>query len=157
MINLSNNLSLNSGEPLNSIGKRIRYVWERSGLHQNQFATLMNVSIPTLSSYFNDKVSPNTDFLIRLIKHASVPADWVLFGKLPNKTKETSLKSDTTRELNTDILEQVVAGIESALKRKHAALDPVKKAALIVLLYEHFSDDNNIKQDTVERFLRIAS
>ena len=99
-----------------------------------------------------------------------VPAAWVVAVSSAKKVSVNRLiwtdeleedndspSLDMPKNPNTDILTQVIAGVESALKRKCAVLDPDKKAELVVLLYEHFINDKTIKQDTVERYLRLAS
>ena len=152
----SDTVATNKGNS-NLIGDRLREVWEKSGIKQEEFALSVGVSVPSLINYFKNRVSPNSEFILKIIEKYSVSPNWLFLGREIFQECTGSSLLDVPQHPNTDILEQVIAGVESALKRKRATLDPGKKAELIVLLYEHFVNEKNINQDTVERYLRLAS
>jgi transcriptional regulator with XRE-family HTH domain len=57
---------------------------------------------------------------------------WILTGTRPRTEK----RGDRTTGLNADLLRKIIQEVETGLSRREMALDPVKKARLITLLYE---------------------
>lgn len=68
-------------EELDTLGKRLAFLRERSGLNQQKIADATGVSRSNLSKYEQDKVKPTSDAIVSLCDFYDVSADWLLRGK----------------------------------------------------------------------------
>ena len=68
---------------LSTVGKRLRYIWKRTGLKQNLFAERIGVAVSTLINYTNDTRSPDSEFLIKVAKEFNVNPTWLLVHQGP--------------------------------------------------------------------------
>ena len=51
--------------------------------------------------------------------------------------------------LDTNVLTQVIVGVEIAQKQQRLVFKPENKAKLIILLYEYFLEDNEAEEDPI--------
>ncbi len=74
--------------------------------------------------------------------------DWILTGA----------DSETKPPRDTDLLRQVLSGVEIGLKKNKLKLKPEKKAELIILLYEHFMEtEKDVNEGEVARYLKLVA
>jgi phage repressor protein C with HTH and peptisase S24 domain/DNA-binding transcriptional regulator YiaG len=65
------------------LGDRLRNVWSKSGLKQDEFATRLGVTTVTLQNYFKNIRLPSSDFIKQTCVEFSVSAEWILWGTGP--------------------------------------------------------------------------
>lgn len=84
--------SVQTNKPRNSLGSRIRRLWQDSGLRQDDFAQQVGISVSTLLNYMRDDRRPDSDVLAQLAKTCHVRLDWLIFGTDPMQPKGSPSK-----------------------------------------------------------------
>ncbi|CAN2041044.1 HTH araC/xylS-type domain-containing protein [Candidatus Magnetomoraceae bacterium gMMP-15] len=136
----------------NKIIDKIKYI--KKFKSDKDIAELLGIS-PT---NFNNRKKRGT--LIPLITewgiHEKVDLNWLLKGD-----ESVYKTSPNNQQINLDILTEVIKSVEEGLNINDLYLPPDKKAQLISLLYEYFTEEdeenNEIDQGTVIKFLRLAT
>lgn len=66
-----------------NVGDRLREVWGKSGLKQDEFATRLGITTVTLQNYFKNVRLPSSDFVKQTCVEFDIAADWLLWGTGP--------------------------------------------------------------------------
>lgn len=128
------------------------------------FAKTAGIPISTFQYYLGKRM-PNAEHLIRIAETYNASLDWLLTGKGARfrsdgsdgyvREKETSYAAP---KINAKLMRSIISTIEEGLKAKKLVLTPSKKAELIALIYETFSESaGNFDRAIVERYLRLIS
>ena len=140
------------------IADRIKNARESLGFDQKSFAESIGVSSgSTISRWERGLNFPPADTLAVIQEKYGISVEWIVTGR-------GSMKGETTRTprvkpplLDTDVLNQVIVGVEQALAEMGRVLKPEKKAELIILLYEHFVTKDEVEEETIERWLKVVA
>lgn len=158
-----------SHETFPGLADRIREV--RGKLTQEKFGELLGISKAQVSKYESQKAFPSSETIDRLASLGSKTREWLLWGAIPGELREGPADFEKPApgkaEINdpylfaavdTSVLAQIIAGVESALLQKHKTLNSVRKAHLISLLYDRFQETGKpVDRQTIEEFLRLVS
>ena len=60
------------------LGNKIATLRKQKGLHQKDFASILNVSSSTIGMWETDKRQPNLDMIVKIAKYFNVTADFLL-------------------------------------------------------------------------------
>ena len=77
----------------------IKELRERLNLTQSEFAKNLNINQAIVSRYENKKLTPTSEFIIRLIKTFNANPNFIFFGKEPY-LNENTYKNEISQELN---------------------------------------------------------
>jgi transcriptional regulator with XRE-family HTH domain len=112
-----------------------------------------------MHQYLSGKSEPTRPVLAAIARAGGVSVSWLAVGEVEehasqvDRSNEAHLKSS----IKASLLTQVIAGVENGLNELELSLDATKKAELISLLYEHFLPQDQVEQETLKRFIRLAS
>ncbi len=146
---------------LKDIGKRIRQVRVEKKLSQVDLGKVLGISGAAVSKYETGDSDGGAINLARIAEIGSVSLDWLISGngwcsfEAGGEIKEpiTGYKVDKLPEIWLEI----IVVVEEYLEEEKLTLSPQKRADLIAILYELFSEGEEIDSDTVARFVRLAS
>lgn len=128
------------------IGTRLKNERERLGMSQSDFAALAEIGRKSQFNYETGERSPDAQYLAA-IANAGADIGYIVTGH-----------SNTPHVSNKDVidwylLEQVIAGVDAFLANRKAKLRADKKAGLIRVLYEKFSQDKELNQAKFKDFM----
>ncbi len=117
-------------------------------------ADRLNLTKATISRYETGLSIPPKEILLRYASLAGLSLDNLLHESSSNNLQH----NETPHLLNTDLLRQVIAGIEIGLAHRGITLPLEKKVELISLLYEYAVKSQEAPTpQTVERYLRLVA
>jgi transcriptional regulator with XRE-family HTH domain len=90
----------------NTLGRRLLYLRELSGLNQQKVSDITGISRSNLSKYEQDKVKPTSDAIVNICNFYDVSADWLLRGI--ETTQKANTISDPDLKRMTDILKELM-------------------------------------------------
>ncbi|NDP58037.1 MAG: helix-turn-helix transcriptional regulator [Oxalobacteraceae bacterium] len=128
------------------IGERLREERESLNLNQESFAQLAKATRQTQSNYEKGSRSPDTEYLYA-ISLAGADIQYIITG----------MRTTPAAPVDTDLLRQVIEGVEYALDNNNLTLSTVYKSKLIALLYEQFSENKQVEQAVINRFLQASN
>ncbi len=71
--------------------------------------------------------------------------------------EETDAEYSTLPALNTQLLAQVIAGLERELDKRHIRLPPERKAHAISLIYDYcFSENKEVTPEVINPYLHLV-
>ncbi|CAN5883046.1 hypothetical protein BH11PSE12_BH11PSE12_18380 [soil metagenome] len=125
---------------------RLKEERERLGMSQQEAADLSGIRREMWGKYERGTAEPGISVVEHFCTHGA-DALYIVTGKhaLP------------ATPVDTDLLRQVIEGIDYALDNNNLSLDTSNKSSLIAVLYEHFSESEKVEQAVVNRFLRVAT
>lgn len=128
------------------IGIRLKNERERLGLSQSDFAALAEIGRKSQFNYETGERSPDAQYL------AAISAAGADIGYIVTGIRHASgaLNKDV---IDWHLLEQVIAGVDEFLADRKAKLRADKKAGLIRVLYEKFSQDKELNQAKFKDFM----
>ena len=140
------------------IAERIKIIRESLGLNQKSFAESIGISSnATISRWERGLNFPPADTLAVIQEKYGISVEWIVTG-------QGTMKGETTRTprvkpplLDTDLLSEVIIGVEKAVVEERLVFKPEKKAELIILLYEHFLSKDEVEEETIERWLKVVA
>ena len=135
-----------------SLGGRIRAA--RGDLSQKKVSSLLGVGIATIQRWENNGTSPSAESLLNLSNILGVNACWLLTGE---GAAQQELLPDNQAEVDTDLLGQIIEGVEIYLNQENAELPAEKKAGLISLLYDRFRAEGKIEKNLLNRFIKLVA
>lgn len=151
--------SKKSYNPFNYLlAERIKVVREELGDSQAAFSRRIGIPLRTLQNIEQAKtVRMDTNSLAK-IAQTGVNIEWFITGEgVPFGQPDRGERPvEPPPPVDTDLLAQVIDGLERALKTQKLVMETDKKAELISLLYEYFLDKDKVRPTVVERFLKIA-
>lgn len=65
----------------NTLGERLRALWEESGVKQEEFAKRLGVTTVTLANYMKGARKPDSDFLLTISTELNICLDWLVAGR----------------------------------------------------------------------------
>lgn len=137
-------------------GERLKERRQKYGFSQLELAQKIGANKNTIQRYESGEL-PKGNFIIAIAEVLECSIDWLLRGvefKPDPKTDELSSKLT----LDTDLLLSIIQSLENGLHRRGLVLDPDKKAEVIALLYESYSDtEKEVTEQTVERYLKLVA
>lgn len=141
------NLSLD-----NSFSERLRVlIKEKLNISQVKFSNKIGISDGYLSMVLANKRGPSSEMIVGIFLNYREYMHWLITGE------DENIES-VNRSIDIDILRQIIEGVEEGLKRNKLKLEPDKKARLISLLYEHYSEsDKEPDNKTVTKYLQLVS
>lgn len=99
--------------------------------------------------------------LVAAFVRLGINANWLLTGEGPMLLKDLAVSSSAQAPAALDLvaLQTVTALLEDELARKHARLDPARKAEVIALLYEEAvaESEEEPRRGKVLRLLRLVA
>lgn len=111
-------------------------------------------------AYFRGEYVPTKEQLIELAKRAGFRNDIDFLNELVGgeflKRREEAMTMATAK-IDEPLMETIVIAVERHLESRKLTLTPEKKARLYVHLYEIFFEDHEVKEETVERVLRLVA
>ena len=127
-------------DDLNTLGKRLAYLRERTGINQQKLSDATGVSRSNLSKYEQDKVKPTSDAIVSLCNFYDISADWLLRGKEVEQSETQKIEAvfdpdlkrmiDVLKELmesdNPHMRSWAIIQFENAFKQQCAAQDEKK-------------------------------
>ena len=102
-------------ENLNTLGKRLAYLRELSGLNQQKLSDATGVSRSNLSKYEQDKVKPTSDAIVSLCNFYDVSADWLLRG-IESQTQKVEAVFDPDLKDMIDVLKELMESGDADLR-----------------------------------------
>ncbi|MCP3130047.1 helix-turn-helix domain-containing protein [Shewanella sp. KJ2020] len=134
-----------------SIGGRLKQLRQEKSLSQSSFSSLLGVSLQAYQNYERGDRPITKDLIVVLMTEFGVEPSWLLSG-------EQALESHSSLpELNEELLQQIIEGIESLLSKKRKVLPIDKKAKIIVMLYKTASIQQNLDPETIRQLIEIAA
>ena len=126
------------------------------------FAKTAGIPISTFQSYLGERL-PNSENLIRISETYDVSLDWLLTGKgtqsrndRPDRCVHEKEATYAASGINAGLLKSIISAFEEGLESRKLVLTPGKKAELIALVYDTFSESaGNFDRAIAERYLRL--
>jgi len=104
---------------------------------------------------------PDSLFIGKFCEEYNVNPTWIISGEGERYLKKVVLDTAISPELaalETDVMTQVIQGVEEFLRDEEKELEPDIKARLISLLYEHFlKAKEKPNQKTIGNYLKLVA
>lgn len=134
-----------------SIGGRLKQLRQKKSLSQSSFSSLLGVSLQAYQNYERGDRPITKDLIVVLMTEFGVEPSWLLSG-------EQALEPHSSQpELNEELLQQIIEGVESLLSKKRKVLPIDKKTKIIVMLYKTASIQQNLDPETIRQLIEIAA
>lgn len=117
-----------------------------------EFSELTGIPYPSLREYLAGKKKPGFDALASIVGATEVSADWLLTGEGSKLRGQLGAS-----EPDTDMLAQIVEGVELLLKKTRRELSPEKKARVIVMLYRSFAANHQVDLAIIREMIELAA
>lgn len=149
------------------LGTRISAVIDLYPLKRNA-AEMAGVSTDQLARYAKGTSAPPFEVLARLALGKGVSLNWLATGNGEMLAQLSGPADAAGSQVNEDLLEACIAGVEAHLAERRQTLPPGKKATLIALLYQEMLERERESThtgkpggeglgDLIGRFVRLAS
>lgn len=127
------------------------------GTHTQAFlADKLGVTNPTVSRYESGEVTPPIEILRKYADFAKTTIKDLLRDE-EISIEETDAEYSTLPALNTQLLAQVIAGLERELDKRHIRLPPERKAHAISLIYDYcFSENKEVTPEVINPYLHLV-
>jgi len=102
-------------DDLNTLGKRLACLRERSGINQQKLSDATGISRSNLSKYEQDKVKPTSDAIVSLCEFYDVSADWLLRGIEPQTQKVEAIFDPDLKDM-IDVLKTLMESGDADLR-----------------------------------------
>lgn len=147
----ANMSKLSTQESNVAIGQRIAAVRASSGLSQNEFAESLGLSPRAYANYERGEREMPVALFKSLCESYRIDPVWLLVGPGEEPVRVTA------RRLDGELLEAIVRLIEDWLIKNRRTLKPPKKARLIRLAYEHYSEQGQVDTSHLNDMLSLAA
>lgn len=144
--------------PLNTVGKRIKYLRKINKESQGSAAKKIGISQGTLSDIENDKTKPSIDTIISVSRYFSISADWLLTGendeKLYNEYHVAENQKDVDNYFTAPVGDENGEMVQSVEPDPHFASKASLKGAIrdsINDFYKKLSNGDYSKKDDIVR------
>ncbi|GEQ77441.1 hypothetical protein CTTA_4446 [Comamonas testosteroni] len=134
---------------LQEFGGRLAATRTSLQLTQDEMADRLGVSKRSYCAYEAGDTSPNAKILAALAE-CDVDLAYLLTGR-------KSQHSVAQEPLNTELLVQVIDGLEKLLTQTHRKLTPAAKAQQIVAIYSAFAADQTNDPKTIDQLISHAA
>ena len=138
---------------LPSVCDRVRETRERLGWSQAELAERTEVSRDTVGRIERGQL-PDPVFLGKLSEEAGVSCDWLVLGREPPPRERGDRAGP-----DESVLAGVIEGVEEELRELGTALEPKKKAELVVLLYDLMGHEEGAQPGRahIAKMIRLAT
>jgi len=109
-------------------------VRDTARLSREEFAGKLGVTPATIGRYEKSERVPDADFLCKLVQLFDCDPGWLLIGG-------GSMWTDEPREINEDLLQTVIIGIEESERFKALSFPSDQKAEFVIETYHFFQKD----------------
>ncbi|MCK4957266.1 MAG: helix-turn-helix transcriptional regulator [Candidatus Cloacimonetes bacterium] len=92
----------------NSIASRLKYLREKFGLNQHEYASSLNTTQTVISRYEQGTRLPSVDYLLKVKEKYHVDMDWVLTG-------EGNMHSSAIERIEVERLREEVSSLKTEL------------------------------------------
>ncbi len=126
-----------------NLGERIVIAVERSGLTRSGLANVLGISRQAVNNWIKGKNNPSTKNLSDIAAATGVRLEWLAMNKGAPEMDHANGSSGRLPDLSTDILEDVINGIEQVSREDGLELTPKLKSKLITELYRQAASAEN--------------
>ncbi|MBN8736346.1 MAG: helix-turn-helix transcriptional regulator [Xanthomonadales bacterium] len=134
-----------------ALGARLAAVRAATGLSQNAFAESLGVSPRAYVNYERGEREMPVALFRTLYEIRGIDPAWLLVG--PEAEPVRALE----RQLDLELLEELMRIVEEALRRAHKTLKPAKKARLVGLAYARCIRSGQVNVGEVRDMLSLAA
>jgi transcriptional regulator with XRE-family HTH domain len=137
-----------------SVGERVRMLRKKLGLHQDKFALPLGVKKSHISLIECGKRGLKKPLIKLLGEIYKANPEWIQTGEGEMFFQDPG--TSAAGPLDTGILRSIIEGVERGTLEQKKELTPSKKADLILLLYEYFTEvEKAVSQHTIDRYLKL--
>ena len=126
-----------------NLGERIVYAVERSGLTRSGLANVLGISRQAVNNWIKGKNNPSTKNLSDIAAATGVRMEWLALDQGPPEKDRGDGAGAKVFDLSTDILEDVINGIEQVSREDGLELSAKLKSKLITELYRQAASAEN--------------
>lgn len=126
-----------------NLGERIVFAVERSGLTRSGLANVLGISRQAVNNWIKGKNNPSTKNLSDIAAATGVRMEWLALDQGPPQKDRGEGASTKVFDLSTDILEDVINGIEQVSREDGLELSAKLKSKLITELYRQAASAEN--------------
>ncbi len=126
-----------------NLGERIVIAVERSGLTRSGLANVLGISRQAVNNWIKGKNNPSTKNLSDIAAATGVRMEWLAMDQGGPEVEHAHGSSGHLPDLSTDILEDVINGIEQVSQEDGLELTPKLKSKLITELYRQAASAEN--------------
>jgi len=147
-----------------TVGERLREI--RGDMSREEFVPYVGVSKSTLARYERGSRSPDAEFIGLLLENFGINPVWFIYGTDQKYLSSNRLtheghspgKPTKLPSIDHELLREIIEGVEESLTSNELELSTEKKAQIISLLYEHFTETGKeVDEQTVTRYLRLGA
>lgn len=128
---------------MTNLGERIVIAVERSGLTRSGLANVLGISRQAVNNWIKGKNNPSTKNLSDIAAATGVRMEWLAMDQGSPEPDYGQGASGGLPDLATDILEDVINGIEQVSREDGLDLPPKLKSKLITELYRQAASADN--------------
>ncbi len=128
---------------MTNLGERIVIAVERSGLTRSGLANVLGISRQAVNNWIKGKNNPSTKNLSDIAAATGVRMEWLAMDQGGPEVEHANGSSGRLPDLSTDILEDVINGIEQVSREDGLELTPKLKSKLITELYRQAASAEN--------------
>jgi hypothetical protein len=120
------------------------------------FAKVCGIPESGMRGYLSGPGLPLLENVVKIADACEVSVSWLATGRGPREA--TALAKLGQPTLDAGLLKNVLIAVEGHLRDHNLVMKTDKKAALVVLLYEHFSErDGRVDTEAFRRFMDALS
>ena len=128
---------------MTNLGERIVIAVERSGLTRSGLANVLGISRQAVNNWIKGKNNPSTKNLSDIAAATGVRMEWLALDQGPQEKDRADDAAAKVFDLSTDILEDVINGIEEVSREDGLELSAKLKSKLITELYRQAASAEN--------------
>ncbi len=143
---------------MTTLGERIVIAVERSGLTRSGLANVLGISRQAVNNWIKGKNNPSTKNLSDIAAATGVRMEWLAMDQGPLE-KDRADDGSQVFNLSTEILEDVINGIEEVAREDGLVLSAKLKSKLITELYRQAASAENCElssENTVRAVIGYA-
>lgn len=128
---------------MTNLGERIVIAVERSGLTRSGLANVLGISRQAVNNWIKGKNNPSTKNLSDIAVATGVRMEWLAMAQGAPEPESANGTLGGLTDLSTEILEDVINGIEQVSREDGLDLNPKLKSKLITELYRQAASTEN--------------
>jgi transcriptional regulator with XRE-family HTH domain len=139
---------------IEAIGNRVRILRKELDLHQDKFALPLGVKKSHISLVECGKRGLTKPLINLLAEIYKANPEWIETGEGEMILEDPG--PSTAGRLDAEKVRAIIEGVERGILEQKKALTASKKADLILLLYEYFTEvEKAVNQHTIDRYLKL--
>jgi transcriptional regulator with XRE-family HTH domain len=132
-----------------AVGDRFSDVRGKLNFTQRQFAEALGVSDKAIANWERGVRELPSSVAAQLSIKYDIDANWLLTG--------VGSQTVAAREVNSDILEQVIISVDTLLEKRGRQLPRERKAKLVAYVYRLWASGRKLDDELLDGFLEIAA